>query len=155
MTTEQVPRRQHGRERRTPQCGSEPADRKRTRASLSTTRTAAAVILIGFALADCSTRFELDSLYVTPGKYDYLRCPDIVARIRGSQARQRDLADVMQRASQDAAGPVVNALVYSTDLAQARADEKELRATAQEKKCEVDPPKPPEQRPADPRPARP
>ena len=111
-------------------------------------RIAVVAVLMTSALGGCSTNLELGSLYATPGKYYFLRCVDLVPRIAGSQARQKELTELMDRANKDTAGPVVNALVYSADLAQARADEKLLRQTAEEKNCNIEPPKPPEQKPA-------
>ena len=49
----------------------------------------------------------------------------------------------MERANQDTAGPVINVLVYSTDLAQARADQKNARMAARQQNCENIPPEKP------------
>jgi hypothetical protein len=90
---------------------------------------------LALALAGCAANLDLGILYAAPGKYDYLRCQDLGPRLAGAIAREKQLNDLMTRASQDTAGPVVNAVAYSADLAQVRADQKLLRQAAVDKKC--------------------
>jgi hypothetical protein len=93
----------------------------------------------GLALAGCAG--GLDSIhtgnfFVQPGKYQFLKCPDLAQRSVAGSNREKELVGLMERANQDAAGPVVNAMVYSADLRQVRADLAELHATMREKGCE-------------------
>jgi hypothetical protein len=101
-------------------------------------------------LGGCAANLDLGILYAAPGKYDYLRCEDLAPRLANSVAREKQLVELMNRANQDVAGPVVNLVTYSTDLAQVRADQKNLRQAAVDKKCgNIEPadPKPPEAKP--------
>lgn len=85
----------------------------------------------------CSTTFDqVGSLYVAPGKFVLLRCPDIAARSIADSNREKELVSLMDRANQDPVGPVINTLIYSTDLSTVRAELAELRKTAEEKNCD-------------------
>jgi hypothetical protein len=99
-------------------------------------RIGAAFLLAAMAAA-CSTTLEetTGSLYVAPGKFVLLKCRDIVARSIADSKREKELISLMDRANQDPAGPVVNTLIYSTDLSTVRAELTELRKTAAEKNC--------------------
>jgi hypothetical protein len=93
--------------------------------------------LVASLAAACSTTFEdSGSLYVSPGKYDFLKCPDLAKRSMEASAREKELTSLMDRANQDTAGPLVNALIYSTDLNTVRAELALLRKTAAEKNCD-------------------
>lgn len=105
-------------------------------------RIAFATALAG-VLAACSTSLDLSTLYATPGRFDSVKCPDIVGRINAAETREKELTQLMERANQDTAGPVINVLVYSTDLAQARADQKNARMAARQQNCENIPPEKP------------
>jgi hypothetical protein len=90
------------------------------------------------ALAGCSStldRVYTGSFWAQPGKYDFLKCPDLAQRSLSQSTREKELVSLMERASQDAAGPLVNAMVYSADLHQVRADLDVLQQTAREKGC--------------------
>ena len=101
------------------------------------------VTLLTPLLCGCAANLDLGMLYAAPGKYDYLRCEDLPARLAASIAREKQLTDLMKRANQDAGGPVVSAVAYSADLAQVRADQKVLRQAAIDKKCgSIEPPEP-------------
>jgi hypothetical protein len=100
----------------------------------------ACLVAVGGALGACSTNLDLSTLYTTPGRFDSLKCSDIVSRINSAETREKELTQLMEKANQDTAGPVVNVLVYSTDLAQARADQKNARLAARQQNCENVPP---------------
>jgi hypothetical protein len=88
------------------------------------------------ALGGCS--FSLDNpadLYAAPGKYEYLKCPEIISRTQSALSREKQLVGLMEKASQDTAGPVVNAFVYQDDLNTVRADILNLHKAADEKHC--------------------
>jgi hypothetical protein len=92
-------------------------------------------------LCGCAANLDLGILYAAPGKYDYLRCEDLPSRLAGALAREKQLIDLMNRANQDVAGPIVSVVAYSADLAQVRADQKILRQAAIDKKCgSIEPP---------------
>ena len=95
------------------------------------------VACAGLALAGCSSTSEhTSSLWAQPGKYDFLKCPDLAQRSVAASNREKELVSLMERADQDTVGPLVNAMVYSADLKQTRADLELLRQTAREKQCD-------------------
>ena len=95
------------------------------------------VFLLAGSVAACSATLEdVGGLYVAPGKFDLLKCPDLAQRSMRASAREKQLTSLMDRANQDTAGPLVNALVYSTDLNTVRAELALLRKTAAEKNCD-------------------
>ena len=71
------------------------------------------------------------SPYAEPGKYDFLDCPSIANRFKAASARERQLNELMTRASEDAGGAIVNAMVYQDDLNSARATQRSLRKAAE------------------------
>jgi hypothetical protein len=92
------------------------------------------------ALGACSS-IGLDQVYtggfwVEPGKYQFLKCKDLAERSMGDSAREKELMSLMERANQEAVGPVVNFMVYQSDLEQVRADMALIQQTAREKGCD-------------------
>ena len=108
--------------------------------------------LLCAALGGCAG--SIDSIYSTglwvqPGKYDFIKCPDIAQRLAGAKAQEKNLMNLMARADQEVAGPVVNVMVYQAQLEQARGDIRLLEQTYREKNCH-EPPPPPKAAPAPP-----
>ena len=79
------------------------------------------------------------SPYAAPGKYDFLDCPSITERIKTTSARERQLNELMTRASEASGGFVINAIAYQDDLNTARANLRELRKAAEAKHCAIEP----------------
>jgi hypothetical protein len=112
-----------------------------------------AVLFLTGVVAACSPTVEnvgsldLGSVYVAPGRYDLLKCPDLAKRAMTASAREKELVSLMDRANQDPAGPVINAMIYSSELDTVHAQLAMLRKVAAEKKCDnlvtqVEQPKP-------------
>jgi len=91
-------------------------------------------------LGGCSIALDGNSgvFSAQPGKYDYLDCPGISGRSQANTIRETELTGLMERASRDAFGPVVNTLVYQDELNQVRADQHALRKAADDKRCTPD-----------------
>jgi hypothetical protein len=91
------------------------------------------------ALGACSTSFDkvhTGTFWVQPGKYDFLKCPDLAKRSMADSVRESELVSLMERANQEAIGPFINFTVYASDLEQVRADLALLQRTAREKGCD-------------------
>jgi hypothetical protein len=88
------------------------------------------------ALGACTTGIYTGSFWVEPGKYQFLKCPDLATRWIGDSSREKEILSLMERANNEAVGPVVNLMVYRTDLEQIRADMALLQQTAREKGCD-------------------
>src|SRR5262249_12770461 len=68
------------------------------------------------ALGACSTiGVNTGSFWVQPGKYDFLKCPDLASRWIADSTKEQQLLSLMQRADQETVGPVVNLMVYRSD----------------------------------------
>ena len=87
-----------------------------------------------FALGACS-QFSTGSFWAQPGKYDFLKCPDLASRWISDSTQEKQLLSLMERADQEAVGPVVNLMVYRADLENIRADMALLQQTARDKGC--------------------
>src|SRR6267154_3944861 len=90
------------------------------------------------ALAGCTAieTVHTGSLFAQPGKYQFLKCPDLAQRSVDSSSREKQLVSLMERANQGLAGPLINTTVYAADLQQVRADLEELQRTSHEKGCD-------------------
>ena len=103
------------------------------------------LVLVGvgcaaLALGGCASA-TVDKVYtggfwVQPGKYEFLKCPDLGRTSVTLSAREQELMSLMARADQDPAGPFINLMVYRSDLEQVRADLAEVQKTEREKNCE-------------------
>lgn len=88
------------------------------------------------ALGACTTGVYTGGFWVQPGKYDFLKCPDLARITLADSAREKELVSLMERADKEAAGPLVNLMVYRSDLEQVRADLALLQETARQKGCD-------------------
>ena len=100
------------------------------------------LVVMATPLAGCASGAfdQSQDIFVPPGKYQFLRCQDLAKQAEANATRQRELTSLMERASQSAAGPVVNATVYWPDLHQVQANARQLQQTANEKNCNATPP---------------
>jgi hypothetical protein len=99
----------------------------------------AAASCAAFALAGCAGGTDSvtgGSFWAQPGKYDFLKCPDLAKQSMAESTREKELVSLMERANQSSAGPVVNFMVYDADLQQARANLALLQKTSREKGCD-------------------
>jgi hypothetical protein len=64
-------------------------------------------------------------------------CPDLNDRAKVVRARQVELEQVMDRASQGAGGELVNAIAYRTEYAQTRGEMRVLAKAEEERQCAV------------------
>ncbi|HEY4774103.1 MAG TPA: hypothetical protein VIH40_04720 [Xanthobacteraceae bacterium] len=90
--------------------------------------------------AGCSIPLDDPGLYVAPGKFDFLNCPDLAARSQRALERETELSALMQRASADPGGRLVNTLVYQDELNSVRAEQRALQKAADDKRCALAPP---------------
>ena len=77
---------------------------------------------------------------VDPGHYSVYHCDGLQARLKALQAREQELSNLMVRASEGGGGALIGNLTYRTDYENALGEEKVLRRTAAEKKCDLPPP---------------
>jgi predicted small secreted protein len=101
---------------------------------------ASVCVLVASLLAGCSTSDGVGSFIVDPGHYSVYHCDGLAARLKVLLAREQELANLMNRASEGGGGVLIGNLAYRTDYENAVGEEKVLRRAAAEKKCELPPP---------------
>jgi len=93
-------------------------------------------MLLAAALGGCAGVMEtVGDPYVAPGKFRFLRCPDIAARLDTAEARHKELLALMERSSAGTGGGAVNMFVYGPDMNNVEAELRALRQTAADKNC--------------------
>jgi len=97
-------------------------------------------VLIAGTLVSCSMSDGVGSFMVNPSRYSAYHCNALVSRLSELIERQNDLRNLMDRASDGGGGSVIGTLSYRADYEKALGEEKLLRRTATEKKCELPPP---------------
>jgi predicted small secreted protein len=119
-------------------------------------RRAAAIAALGVVcsalLAGCSTSDGVGpfvsnakaqfgtSAIIAPGHYSAYHCDGLAAQLKALLAREQQLTNLMDRASEGGGGVLIGNLAYRADYENAVAEEKVLRTTAAEKKCDLPPP---------------
>jgi hypothetical protein len=98
------------------------------------------LIVVGVALAGCTLKEDPGQLGVDPGRYEFYHCNDLVKQLKGLQERESELRSLMAKASEGGGGAVIGALSYRTDYETVLSQQRLLKRTAAEKKCDVAPP---------------
>jgi hypothetical protein len=96
-------------------------------------------VVLAAGLAGCGSVGTLadGDAFVSPNKYAMYTCPDLNDRAKVVRARQVELEQVMDRASQGAGGELVNAIAYRTEYAQTRGEMRVLVKAEEERQCAV------------------
>lgn len=87
------------------------------------------------ALSGCSSDDSTARLLVAPDKYVLYTCPEIAREMTGKLAREKELKDLMVKASADAGGRVISGLAYDPEYLAVRGEINDLRASAAERHC--------------------
>ena len=77
---------------------------------------------------------------IDPGHYSVYHCDGLANRLKALQAREQDLSNLMQRASEGGGGALIGNMTYRADYENALGEEAVLRRVAAEKKCDLPPP---------------
>ena len=106
----------------------------------NTTLRRVATAMFGIALAAMLTACAMSddtvsSFLVAPGKYVLYKCDDIARTAKATQARQKELEQLMAKAGTDPGAQMIASATYGTDYALARGEMNDLRAAAAERKC--------------------
>ena len=98
------------------------------------------VALLAVGLGGCGSVGDrsVAGAFTSPGKYDMYTCEDVDRQITAVRARQAELEQVMNRASQGAGGDFVNTIAYRGEYSQGRGDLAELAKAKSDKQCAVD-----------------
>lgn len=96
--------------------------------------------LCGFAavaLAGCGS--DPGAFMVDPGKYSVLHCNDLVAQMKTLQAREKELRNLQDKASDGGVGSVIGNIAYRPEFESVLTQEKQVEREAAEKKCDLAP----------------
>jgi hypothetical protein len=118
------------------------ADRVMARASVANPLGASLLgvsLLIAGLLAGCSTD-GATTYIIDPGHYSAYHCDGLTKRLKDLQTRQQDLTNLMAKASEGGGGVLIGSMSYRADYENTVGEEKVLRRTAAEKKCDLPPP---------------
>ena len=100
-----------------------------------------ACLLAAALLSGCSSSGGgVGTLIVDPGHYSVYHCDGLANRLKVVQAREQDLSNLMQRASEGGGGALIGNLSYRADYENMLGEEAVLRRVAAEKKCDLPPP---------------
>jgi hypothetical protein len=95
-----------------------------------------AAMLLAAALGGCAGVMEtVGDPYVAPGKFHFLKCPDLATRLDAAEARHKELLALMERSGNGVGGGAVNMLVYQPDVNNIEAELRALQQAAAEKNC--------------------
>lgn len=111
----------------------------RKAAGIVSTWLLSAALLSGCATSDVTTAFMID-----PAHYAAYHCDGLQARLKALQAREQELSNLMVRAGEGSGGALIGNLTYRADYENVLGEEKLLRRTAAEKKCDLPPPQQPQ-----------
>ena len=104
-------------------------------------RRLAAMLPLAALLAGCggSLNDQLgQSAWVAPSKYQYHDCLQAQAADRGFAARQKEMEELMTRASRGPGGDVINTMVYRSEYQQVLGERKEIGVVLERKQCSLD-----------------
>ena len=95
-----------------------------------------AAVLAALALSGCAMSDDsLSSFLVAPGNYVLFSCDDIARTAKTTQARQKELEQLMAKAGTGTGGQLIGDATYGTEYATTRGQMKQLRTAAVERKC--------------------
>lgn len=79
------------------------------------------------------------SLLVDPARYSAYHCKDMIAESQNLANREKQLRALMDKASEGGGGTIIGTLAYRSDYETVLEQERMLKRTAAEQKCELVP----------------
>jgi hypothetical protein len=92
---------------------------------------------VAVALAGCGMESDPGAWMVDPGRYDGYHCNDLVTAWKGLVAREKELRNLMDKASQGGGGGVIGNVAYRPEYESTLSQMKIVQRQAAEKKCEL------------------
>jgi hypothetical protein len=81
-----------------------------------------------------------EQLFVKPGRFDYLDCPELVRDSQTTAKREQELRTLIERAEREPAGKIIAIPSYHGDLLKAQGEQKMLAEFKARKQCPPDTP---------------
>jgi hypothetical protein len=98
-----------------------------------------AMLLLAMAVLSGCGSDGVSALLVDPARYSAYHCKELIAESKNLANREKQLHDLMDKASEGAGGSVMGTLAYRTDYETVLEQQKLLKRTAAEQKCELVP----------------
>jgi hypothetical protein len=109
---------------------------------------AVAALLLAPLLAGCAADTP-EQLFVRPGVFDHLSCPELVAAQQSAARREQELKVLIDRAEKESIGVLLAAASYRSDYLRAQGEQKTVAGVIREKNCPADtPPQAPSPKPS-------
>ena len=96
-------------------------------------------VISAVALGGCSLSNGPGTLFVDPGRYSAYHCNELTARLKALSAREKELHELMAKASEGGGGTLIGTLAYRSDYEDVLTEEKLAHQEMAEKKCELTP----------------
>jgi hypothetical protein len=106
------------------------------RASLNQAGATAALLLAAL-VAGCAGD-TAEQLFVRPGGFDYLSCPELVAAQQSAAKREQELKVLIDRAEKESIGVLIAAASYRSDYLRAQGEQKNVAEVIRQKNCPPD-----------------
>lgn len=90
-------------------------------------------------LTGCGLSDGPGALFVDPGRYAGFHCKDLIAESQNLAKRERDLRNLMDKASEGGGGSVIGGFAYRSDYEIVLEQQKVLKREVAVKKCELVP----------------
>jgi hypothetical protein len=98
------------------------------------------VSLLLAALAAGCAGDAAEQLFIKPGVFDYLSCPELVTAQQKAQKREQELNTLIERAEKETVGVLLAAASYRGDLLRAQGEQKMAAEVMRRKNCPPDTP---------------
>ena len=89
------------------------------------------------AVSGCSINEGVAPYLVDPAHYSAYHCKDFAPRLRELTTKEESLRDLMNKANQGGGGTIIGGFSYRADYERTVGEERLLRRTAAEKKCDL------------------
>ncbi len=96
------------------------------------------LLAVAAALSGCGSD-GVAGLLVDPARYSAYHCKELVAESKNLANREKQLRDLMDKASEGGGGSVIGNLAYRSDYETVLEQQKMLKRTAAQQKCELVP----------------
>jgi outer membrane murein-binding lipoprotein Lpp len=120
-------------------CSVAPASIPSRKRRFACVRPAAALVLATAMLAGCGPGEDIGALMVDPARYDGYRCNDLATQWKELVAREKQLRNLIDKASEGGGGTVIGAVAYRGDYQTVLEREKVLQRAAAAQKCQLVP----------------